>query len=270
MTVNLPSQSPANIVVPRIAVITGGASGLGEAAAYRFARDGVAVAILDIDSDRVEAVARAIVNMGGEALPLVVDVCSAESVDRAFDAVEAWKKPADILVNSAGLMSVVSLMECRAEQWARIMSVNVTGSFLCAQRAARGMIAQRYGRIVNITSVSATRAGVGRVAYGTSKAAVAGLTRQLAMELGRHGITANSVAPGPVMTPMTAQAFNVETQDVYTAMIPAGRFGLVEEIADAIAFLAAPGSGYINGVMLPVDGGYLAAGVSTTGNVSAS
>jgi NAD(P)-dependent dehydrogenase (short-subunit alcohol dehydrogenase family) len=270
MQMTPPSQSPSHPVVPRVAAITGGASGLGEAAAHRLARDGMAVAILDIDPERVKAVAGAIVALGGEALPVVVDVCSAESVDLAFSAVEAWNRPADILVNSAGLMNVVSLMDCSPDQWERVMSVNVTGSFLCAQRAARGMIAQRYGRIVNITSVSAARAGVGRVAYGTSKAAVAGLTRQLAMELGRHGITANSVAPGPVMTPMTALAFNSQTQGVYTAMIPAGRFGLVEEIADAIAFLASPGSAYINGVMLPVDGGYLAAGVATTGDVTAS
>lgn len=254
----------------QVAVVTGGGSGLGEAAALRFARDGIAVAVLDLDADRVKAVVDAIVASGGEALPLIVDVRNPESVNSAFDAIESWKKPADILVNSAGLISVLPLMDCQLDQWERVMSVNVSGSFLCAQRAARGMISQNYGRIINITSVSAERAGVGRIAYGTSKAAVAGLTRQLAMELGKYGITANSVAPGPVLTPMTALAFNAQTQEVYNSMIPAGRLGRVEEIADVIAFLSSPNASYINGVMLPVDGGYLAAGVSITATVTAS
>ncbi|BEP65418.1 hypothetical protein GmRootV213_59720 (plasmid) [Variovorax sp. V213] len=158
----------------------------------------------------------------------------------------------------------MSLLDCQASDFKTVMEVNVAGTFLCAQRAAKGMIAQRYGRIVNLTSISAERAGVGRVAYGTSKAAVAGLTRQLAMELGAYGITANSVAPGPVSTPLTEKIYTPDTKRAFENMIPAKRLGTVGDVASAIAFLASEPAAYINGVMLAVDGGYLAAGVGVT------
>ncbi|WP_244438925.1 SDR family NAD(P)-dependent oxidoreductase [Paraburkholderia dilworthii] len=160
------------------------------------------------------------------------------------------------------------LLDYKLEDWQRLMNINVTGTFLCAQRAARSMANAQYGRIVNLASISAERAGIGRVAYGTSKAAVVGLTRQLAMELGPLGITANAIAPGPVVTAMTAESFTDETIAAYSAMIPSRRLGTVEEMADAILFLASKRAGYINGVVLPVDGGYLASGVAKTGNLT--
>jgi NAD(P)-dependent dehydrogenase (short-subunit alcohol dehydrogenase family) len=158
-------------------------------------------------------------------------------------------------------------MQCALADFHAVMEVNVTGAFLCAQRAAKGMIAQKYGRIINLSSIGAERAGIGRIAYGPSKAAVAALTRQLAMELGSFGITANSVAPGPIDTPMTHDCYTPETTRAYQNMIPARRLGTVEEVANAIAFLSSEEAGYINGITLAVDGGFLAAGVGTTGEL---
>jgi NAD(P)-dependent dehydrogenase (short-subunit alcohol dehydrogenase family) len=258
---------PANVDRKRVAAITGAGSGIGEATAYRLSMDGFDVAILDINKEKAERVARNVNQGGGSALPVFVDVTSSESVEMAFAAMQAWRKAPDVLVNSAGIMKVASVLDCALADFRSVMDVNVAGAFLCAQRAAKGMMAQRYGRIVNLSSISAERAGIGRIAYGTSKGAVASLTRQLAMELGTLGITANSVAPGPVSTPMTQDFYTRETRQAFESMIPARRLGTVNEIAHAIAFLSSEGAGYVNGITLAVDGGYLAAGIGTTGNL---
>ena len=251
----------------RLAVITGAGSGIGEATAYRLSMDGFDVAILDIDMAKAEAVARTVTARNGSALPFCVDVTNSNSIEDAFAAIETWRKAPDVLVNSAGILRVSSVADCTLSEFRTVMDVNVTGSFLCAQRAAKGMLAQRYGRIVNLSSISAERAGIGRVAYGTSKGAVASLTRQLAMELGVAGITANCVAPGPINTAMTREFYTPETKRAFESMIPARRLGTVDDVANAIAFLSSHDAGYINGVMLPVDGGYLAAGVGVTGGL---
>jgi NAD(P)-dependent dehydrogenase (short-subunit alcohol dehydrogenase family) len=251
----------------RVAAITGGGSGIGEATAYRLSTDGFDVAILDISRARAEAVARKVMDRDGSALPVFVDVTDSDSVEAAFAAVEAWRKSPDVLVNSAGIMTVASVVDCALEDFRNVMDINVTGSFLCAQRAAKGMLAQRYGRIINLSSISGERAGIGRIAYGTSKGAVTSLTRQLAMELGGSGITANCVAPGPIHTAMTREFYTPETQRAFESMIPARRLGSVEDIAHAIAFLSSERAAYVNGVMLPIDGGYLAAGVAATGTL---
>ena len=251
----------------RVAAVTGAGSGIGEATAYRLSADGFDVAILDIDEGKAESVAKKVAGLGGRAIPISIDVTSGESVEAAFSAIEAWRKAPDVLVNSAGIINVASALDCSPADFRKVMEVNVTGSFLCAQRAAKGMLAQRYGRIINLASISGERAGVGRIAYGTSKGAVASLTRQFAMELAAHGITVNSVAPGPINTAMTREYYTPETTQAFEAMIPARRLGTPDDIAHAISFLASEGASYINGVTLAVDGGYLAAGVSVTGSV---
>lgn len=251
----------------RVAVITGAGSGIGEATAYKLSSDGYDIAVLDLDKGRADKVAQTIVGRNGAALPVRVDVTRPDSIEDAFAAIELWRKTADVLVNSAGIMTIASISDCALTDFNKVMDVNVTGTFLCAQRAAKGMLAQRYGRIVNLSSISAVRAGVGRIAYGTSKGAVSALTRQMAMELGQHGITANCVAPGPINTAMTQEYYTPETMRAFEAMIPARRLGTVNDIAHTIAFLCSDEATYINGVMLPVDGGYLAAGVGTTGSM---
>jgi NAD(P)-dependent dehydrogenase (short-subunit alcohol dehydrogenase family) len=141
------------------------------------------------------------------------------------------------------------------------MNINVTGTLLCSQHAARLMRSRHWGRIVNIASVAGLRAvGVGRTAYGTSKAAVIGLTRQMAVELAEHGITANAVCPGPVDTPMTQVLHSEAFRHQYTVAIPMGRYGSADEIAAAVAYLVSEAAGYVTGIAMPVDGGFMAAG----------
>ena len=251
----------------KVVAITGGGSGIGEATAYKLASKGFDVAVIDISTDRAEVVTRKIIERGGRALAVEADVRRADSVERAFAVIEDWRKPVDILVYSAGILKVAPVLEYDLSDFQSVMEVNVTGAFLCAQRAAKGMLTQKYGRIITLSSISAERAGIGRIAYGTSKAAVAALTRQLAMELGCFGITANAVAPGPINTRMTYDSYTPETRHAYEKMIPARRLGTVEDIANVIAFLSSEDAGYVNGITLAVDGGFLAAGVGTTGEL---
>ncbi|AKJ42164.1 SDR family NAD(P)-dependent oxidoreductase [Pragia fontium] len=249
--------------------VTGGGSGIGGAVSQAFAIEGARVAIADLNFTHAKKVADEITSKGGKAIAISLDVSSAESVDAAFSRAEAWYgETTNVLVNSAGIIGINAFLDYTLAQFQQVMAVNVTGAFICAQRAARSMVKANAGHIVNVASVSAERAGVGRIAYGTSKAAMVGLTRQLAMELGPYGVTANSIAPGPVLTPMTAASYTTETIDAYTSMIPARRLGTLDEMTNAILFLASDHARYINGIFMPVDGGYLAGGVNKTGKIS--
>lgn len=253
----------------KTAFVSGGGSGIGEAVAIELAAKGAKVAVADINFENATKVACEINEKGGHARAVRVDVTNFESVESAFVDAEQWYGGStEILVNSAGIMGVHSFIDYPADLFAKVMAINVTGSFLCSQRAAKSMVVARNGRIINVASVSAERAGIGRAAYGTSKAALVGLTRQIAMELGSFGVTANAIAPGPVVTPMTAASYNPDTIDAYTSMIPARRLGLLEDMTAAVVFLASDEAAYINGVLLPVDGGYLASGVAKTGKLS--
>lgn len=169
----------------------------------------------------------------------------------------------DIIANVAGTGFRHSFLDATAEDFERVMRVNLIGTFNTGQAAAREMAKRRYGRIINIASIAGNRAGAGRTAYGTSKSAVLGLTRQAALELGPLGITVNAVAPGPVDTAMTRVTHNQATRDSYAQLIPAGRYGTVDGMADAAVFLAAEAAAYVNVLILYVDGGYTAAGISS-------
>ncbi|MFP3998046.1 SDR family NAD(P)-dependent oxidoreductase [Pseudomonas capeferrum] len=252
----------------KTAFITGAGSGIGEAVAVALAAAGAQVAVADVNLDNAETVASAIRNSGYQAKAISVDVSNPESVEKAFASAESWYgESTNILVNSAGILGVHSFIDYPTDLFTKVLAVNVTGAFLCAQRAAKSMVALGRGRIINIASISAERAGIGRTAYGTSKAAMAGLTRQIAMELGPHGISSNAIAPGPVLTPLTQESYTPETINAYNSMIPAGRLGLLEEMTSAVLYLASDAAAYINGVLLPVDGGYLASGVAKTGRL---
>ncbi|SFF16500.1 NAD(P)-dependent dehydrogenase, short-chain alcohol dehydrogenase family [Sulfitobacter brevis] len=250
------------------ALITGGGSGIGRATALMLAKAGTQVAVADIDPVAIQQTVSDIEGLGGAALAVPIDVQDKQSVDDAFEQVEAWHDGITILVNSAGILRMDTFEDFDVETWNQVFNVNVTGSFLCGQRAAANMKKVGYGRIINLSSISGTRAGVGRTAYGTSKAAISGLTRQMALELGRHGITANAVAPGATTTPMTNEAYTEETKALLLPMIPTGFIATPEDIANAIVFLASQQARYINGHTLPVDGGYLASGMLQTGSIS--
>jgi NAD(P)-dependent dehydrogenase (short-subunit alcohol dehydrogenase family) len=245
----------------KAAIVTGGAAGLGLAIATRLAAEGAAVAVADRDGEGAARAAGAIAGGGGRALGLTVDVSAAAQVERMVaDTLAAFGR-LDILVSNAGIGGTHAFLEQPLEHWHRVLAVNLTGTFLCGQAAARAMARSGSGRIVNIASVSGIRAGIGRTAYGSAKAGVIGLTQQMALELGPLGITVNAVAPGPVDTALTRAMHTPQTRAAYTGMIPLARYGTPEEIAGAVAFLASDDAAYVNGHTLCVDGGYVSAGI---------
>jgi len=245
----------------RIALVTGGANGIGAAITEQLTRDGFHVLIGDIDKEQAQAKADALTRQGFSATPLQMNVGDSVSVATTFELInENWKR-CDVVVNNAGIAKTCSFVDFPLDSWQAHLDVNVTGVLMCAQQGARLMIKRGWGRVINIASVAGMRSvGVGRTGYGTSKAAVIGLTRQMAVELAEHGITANAVAPGPVDTPMTQVLHTQDFRKTYTDAIPMKRYGSVDEIAATVSFLASDGAAYVTGTVIPVDGGFLASG----------
>lgn len=245
----------------RIALVTGAAKGIGAAIADRLARDGMQVLIADLDEAQARIKAGELVKAGLAAAPLLLDVGSAASVTAAFESIDKTWGRCDVVVNNAGIAKTFPFVDFPLDSWQAHLNVNVTGTLLCAQHGARMMVRNKWGRIINIASVAGMRAvGVGRTGYGTSKAAVIGLTRQMAVELAEHGVTANAIAPGPVDTPMTRVLHSPEFRQSYTDAIPMNRYGTPEEVAAAVGYLASDGAAYVTGIVIPIDGGFLASG----------
>ena len=246
----------------RIAIVTGGAGGIGEAIALMFAQHGAGVIVADLNYEGATETAKDINKKGGLAHAIKVDVTKIGSVQNLIDESIKTFKQLDILVNVAGAGGFGHFIDVSPEEFDNIMRINVNASFYCAQAAAKEMLKSNYGRIINVASIAGERAGEHRTAYGTSKAAVIGLTKQGARDLGGQGITVNAIAPGPVDTPLTRRVHTEKTRANYIKVIPAGRYGTVEEMADAALFLAGEAAGYVNGHVLFVDGGYVSAGVA--------
>ena len=242
----------------RVAVVTGGASGIGLGVARRLATDGDCVAILDVDAAAAETAAAAVQGDGGTAVGFEADVANRASVDRAFTRVRAELGPVEILVTSAGIESFDSLLDITPETWDRILSVNLTGTFICVQAAVPDMVAAGWGRIVTISSSSAQSGAPNMAHYAASKGGVISLTKSLAVELARHGITANTIPPSLVDTPMARAAEaagDFPGVDVVGPMIPLGRAGTPDDIAAACSFLCSDGGSYITGQLIGVNGG---------------
>jgi 3-oxoacyl-[acyl-carrier protein] reductase len=245
----------------RVAVVTGGAMGIGAEVCRRLGAAGFIVIVADRDKPAAEVTAGQLRADGAVAEAQAIDVGDASSVDSAFADIERRHGRCDVLVNSAGVAKVYPFLEFPDDNFVATMAVNVTGTFLCSQRAARLMVRHQWGRIVNIASVAGMRAvGTGRTAYGTSKGAVIALTRQMAVELAERGVTSNAVAPGPVDTPMTRALHTEQFRREYENAIPMNRYGTVGEIAAAVMYLVSEDAGFVTGVTLPVDGGFLASG----------
>ncbi|MFO1111828.1 MAG: SDR family oxidoreductase [Bradyrhizobium sp.] len=245
---------------PKVALITGAARGIGLATAKRFLADGFRVALLDIEGELLKNAVAAIADPGN-TLALHCDVSDTGGVAAAIDDLHKRFGRLDALVNNAGVAVFSSVLETSDADWNRIMEVNLTGPFLCTKAAVPLMREHGGGAIVNITSISGVRASTLRSAYGTSKAALAHLTKQLAVELAALGIRVNAVAPGPVETAMAKAVHTPEIRADYHDAIPLNRYGLEEELAEAIFFLCSDRASYITGQLLAVDGGFDAAGI---------
>jgi NAD(P)-dependent dehydrogenase (short-subunit alcohol dehydrogenase family) len=218
------------------------------------------VALLDIDAATLAATEAAL-GEPARLLAIVGDVSSAADVARAMAAVAARFGRLDALVNNAGIAVFKPTLQTTHEEFSRVLAVNLHGAFLCTQAAAPLMQQGGGGAVVNIASISGLRASTLRVAYGTSKAGLIHLTKQHAVELGTVGIRVNCVAPGPVDTDMAKLVHSVAIRSDYHDVIPLNRYGTVDEIAEAVCWLASPAASYINGQVLAADGGFEAAGV---------
>ena len=242
-------------------MITGAGGGIGRCIAVRFAREGATIIAADLYPEKAEATASEIVASAGKAQAKRVDVAIPAQVEELIaSTMRDWRR-VDVLVNVAGVGLTRLFLNTTLEQWEHVLRVNLTGCFLCSQAAARAMAARGRGKIINIASLSGQRAGTGRAAYGASKAGVTMLTKVMAVELARYGITVNEIAPGPVNTEMTEVTHDQPTRDAYHRLIPMGRYAERDEIADAAVFLASAEAAFINGQTLNVDGGFAAAGL---------
>ncbi len=249
-----------NAARKKVAVVTGAARGIGLAIAQRFLAEGWRVALLDIDGATLAAATQGL----GEperVLAIECDVAEPSQVHKAIDQVAARFGRIDALVNNAGIAVFKALLDTTYEEWARVLAVNLTGPFVCTQACAPLMLKTGGGSVVNIGSISGVRASTLRVAYGTSKAALAHLTKQQAAELGNIGIRVNGIAPGPVDTAMAKQVHTPAIRADYHDAIPLNRYGSEQEIAAAVWFLCSDAASYVNGQMLAVDGGFDAAGI---------
>ena len=244
----------------KTALVTGAARGIGLATAKRFLADGWRVALLDIDGENLQRTYAALA-APDTTLAITGDVADPKTAPRAVAEIAERFGRLDALVNNAGIAIFKPILEVSYEDWSRVLAVNLTGPFLCTQAAAPLMRDSGGGAIVNITSISGLRASTLRTAYGTSKAGLAQLTQQQAIELASLGIRVNAVAPGPVDTAMAKAVHTPDIRTAYHDAIPLNRYGLEEELAEAIFFLCGERASYITGQTLAVDGGFEATGI---------
>ena len=245
----------------KVALVTGGASGIGKAVAERFAADGAAVCVADRDEAGARAVADALARGGARALALALDVTDAPAVRRSVEQTVSALGGLHLLVNSAGIGGSAPLAELTLELWQRVLAVNLTGTFLMTQAAAAHMIPQRYGRIVQLASAWGQRGVTYRTAYGASKGGVIAFMQGAAVELAPHGITVNAICPGPIDTPLVRRHHTEAIRRRVCDVTPIARYGTAEEVAAAAAWLASDDAAYITGHQLNVDGGWGGAGI---------
>lgn len=245
----------------KVAIVTGGASGIGREVATQFSERGAAVAVADINAEGAQSLAETLSSDGATAIGLAVDVTNGDQVRQMVADTTARLGALHILVHSAGIGVERPFLETTPEEWRRVIEVDLTGTFLCGQAAAREMVKGGYGRIVNLSSAAGVLGGAGRAAYGAAKGGVISLTRVMAVELASLGVTVNALTPGAIETELVARMHSAKTREVYTKATPADRYGTPSETAWAALFLASEQASYITGHMLAVDGGFTAAGI---------
>jgi len=238
----------------QVAVITGGARGIGKAIAEALARKGVNIVIADISSEQAQGTAAEIGKLGVKATGVGLDVSKAVEVNSAFGEIAKEYGKIDILVNNAGVTRDGLIMRMKEEDWDAVININLKSVFLCSKEAVKVMAKQRYGRIINISSVVAFMGNPGQANYSASKAGIVGLTKTTAKEYASRGITANAVAPGFITTAMT-EALPENVKEDMKRAIPLGSFGTTDDVANAVVFLASSGACYITGQVIHVNGG---------------
>ena len=242
-------------LVNKIALVTGGSRGIGRGVCIKLAQLGATVFVnYSSRRDAADEVVNIIQSSGGKAFAIGFNVDDSAAVDAAVAKIIEQEKKLDILVNNAGISIDSLAMRMSDENWKRVLDVNLSGSFYCARAAIRPMMKARSGRIINVSSVVGRMGNAGQAAYSASKAGVIGMTKSLARELASRNITVNAIAPGYITTDMT-DALASEHKEKLMQVIPLGRLGGVEDLVEAVAFLASDGAGYITGQILGIDGG---------------
>jgi len=239
----------------QIALVTGGSRGIGRAIVLALGRRGAKVIInYAQDQGAAESTLRELRNLGGQGEIFCFDVSREEQVEEAVKKIVDQHKKVDILINNAGVTADNLLLRVRAEEWNRVLGINLTGTANCTRAVCRSMVRERYGRIVNLTSVVGQIGNAGQSAYAATKAGIIGFTKAMARELASRSITVNAVAPGFIETDMTAK-LSSKVQEEYLHAIPLGRFGTREEVAEVVCFLVGSGAAYVTGQVVAVNGG---------------
>jgi 3-oxoacyl-[acyl-carrier protein] reductase len=240
----------------RVALVTGSSQGIGRACAVRLAQAGASVALAARNEEKLASVAKQITGSGGTAATFKMDVASEEDVKSAVRAVIAQFGKIDILINNAGITRDQLIMRMKRADWDEVLNTNLTGAYSCIQQVIGSMLKQRWGRIINVTSIFGQIGQSGQANYAASKAGLIGLTMAVAREVASRNITVNAVAPGFIDTAMTG-ALPADMKESMVKMIPLGRIGSDLDVANAVAFLASEEAGYITGHVLNVNGGIL-------------
>jgi 3-oxoacyl-[acyl-carrier protein] reductase len=238
----------------RVALITGASQGIGQACAMKLAKSGATIALAARNQEKLAAVAQEISAIGGKAEVFVLDVVDEEQIKAAFKSAIAQLGKIDILVNNAGVTRDQLLMRMKRADWDTVLNTNLTSAYLCTQQVIGSMLKQRWGRIINISSIFGQTGRAGQANYASSKAGLIGLTMAIAREVGSRNITCNAVAPGFIETAMTSVLPEELRQDALKN-IPLARLGTVDDVANAVAFLASEEASYITGQVLNVNGG---------------
>jgi len=240
----------------RVALVTGASQGIGRSCALKLAKSGAAVAVAARNASKLDELVNEIVAGGGKAIACPLDVGDEEQVKAAFKSAIGELGKIDILVNNAGITRDQLVMRMKRADWDSVLNTNLTSAYLCIQQVIASMLKQRWGRIINVSSVFGQTGQAGQANYSASKAGLIGLTMAIAREVGSRGITCNAVAPGFIETAMT-QRLGEDLKQSALKMIPLGKIGVPEDVASAVAFLASEDASYITGHVLNVNGGML-------------
>ena len=247
----------------KVAIVTGAGQGIGRAIACSLAGEGASVVAADVCGAAAETCACEIISGGGTAIAYEVDVSDPRQVEGMVAAATDKFGHIDVLVNNAGIGHAKPVLSITLAEWNRVLAVNLTGQFLCAQAVARVMVSNGGGRIVNVASISGERGGTGRAAYGAAKAGLILFTKVMAAELAACGVSVNAISPGPTETPQVREIHDEATRAAYHRLLPMRRYAAPEEIARAALFLASEDASFVCGHVLNVDGGFGAAGLLT-------